>query len=170
MALPPRIDNPPSWQRVWCLGLAHGVALFLAYLGARWLAVHATGPAFFLVVLILVVIGLFAALVAWFPYLRVIIIAAWVSPMTACALSLTFVQAPSLEMSEAVIALVGATILGCLINLTASAAMLPILNGLGRLPVHDPTKCAKCGYLLRDLESSRCPECGTPIPSPTPHA
>jgi hypothetical protein len=28
----------------------------------------------------------------------------------------------------------------------------------------DPTQCQRCGYSLRGLTSSRCPECGEPVP------
>src|SRR5437870_7260433 len=31
--------------------------------------------------------------------------------------------------------------------------------------VPDPTRCEKCGYLLRGLSQSTCPQCGTPFDS-----
>ncbi len=30
-------------------------------------------------------------------------------------------------------------------------------------PVHPPGHCQRCGYSLHGLESSKCPECGTPF-------
>ena len=57
----------------------------------------------------------------------------------------------------------------CATSFATAFSMMTVARRLTWLRTQEPGVCRGCGYSLKGTRSSRCPECGMPIPTSTRH-